>query len=104
MLKGASTPGDVLTPGQEPELAPGVFGILFDLEDGIWIPFIRSAKTGQGNVGRFLDSLPLDRKVLFVDVISPILHGMLLRRGYVEKWVAHMDDGCEAMVREPREV
>ncbi len=65
-------------------LAPGVYGHLFDRPDGIYIPSISAANPGNGDVGRFLDSLPKDRAVKFVTVMSPVLRGMLQRRGFVD--------------------
>jgi hypothetical protein len=78
------TEGDVLIVGQEPMLAPGVRGVLFDTAEGIYIPFIVAEREGSGDVGRYLDSLPRDRRVVFPTVISRRLAGMLARRGFRE--------------------
>jgi hypothetical protein len=77
-----STEGDVITPGEEPQLAPGVRGIAFDTPTGIYIPLVRAEQRGAGAVSRFLDSLPKDRRVVFPCVISRRLGEMLLRRGF----------------------
>lgn len=37
-MQGASKVGEKFMPGQEPELAPGVRGVLFDEPDEIIIP------------------------------------------------------------------
>lgn len=87
-----STEGDPIVPGQEPELAPGVLGMAFDSPKGIYIPLIRAADPGSGAVSEFLDALPSDRRIVFPCVISSILEGMLIRRGFVlgierdERW------------------
>ena len=76
--------GDVLTFGREPELATGVRGVLFETEEGIYIPWISADREGSGHVGRYLDSLPRDHRVVFPTVISRRLAGMLRRRGFHE--------------------
>lgn len=77
--------GAVIEMGQEPVLAPGVRGVLFDEDDGIWIAMIRAEKPGSGDVSRYLDALPEDRRVVFSNVLSERLSQMLVRRGYVEE-------------------
>lgn len=77
-----SKPGDELEFGKEPVLAPGVRGTAFDTPNGIYIPLVHAEKRGNGDVGRFLDSLPRDRRVCFPTVISSRLVGMLKRRGF----------------------
>lgn len=91
MMQGASIEGDPIDMGNEPILAPGVRGVLFDRADGIWIPYIRAENPGSGDVGRYLDSLPTDRRILFPTVLSPRLREMLERRGYVHAMVACED-------------
>lgn len=65
-------------------LAPGVYGHLFDTPNGVYIPVITAANPGSGEVGRFLNSLPKNRAVKFATVMSPVLRGMLRRRGFVD--------------------
>lgn len=65
------------------KLASGVFGYGVDTERGLYIPVVTAEKEGNGDVGRFLDSLPTDRRVVFPTVISSRLAGMLERRGFV---------------------
>lgn len=81
-LMGATQIGTVMSVGEEPLLGPGVRGVLFDRPDGVFIPSIYAEKEGSGDVGRYIDSLPKDRRVVFSTVLSPRLRGMLLRRGY----------------------
>lgn len=77
-----SKSGDPLVPGYEPLLAPGVQGTAFDTPEGIYIPLVRAKSEGSGDVGRFLDSLPTDRRICFPGVINHRLAGMLERRGF----------------------
>jgi len=72
-----------INPGEEPQLAPGVRGILFNVEEGIYIPFIAADNPGNGDVARFLDALPTDMRVVFPTVISGKLAKMLEKRGFV---------------------
>ena len=109
-MKGASEVGEAFYPGEEPELAEGVRGILFDLPDGIWIPFIRAENPGNGDVARFLDGLPTDRRIIFPSVLSLKLEGMLTKRGFVCQVVKNVGEPeypdepmeVDAMVREAR--
>jgi hypothetical protein len=61
-------------------LAPYVLGFAQRHLDEIHILHLRSEQPKQGNVGRFLDSLPPE--VVIVNVISDTLYGMLQRRGW----------------------
>ena len=107
VLKNPSTEGDSYDFSSEPEIWPGVHGIWFDRPDGIYFAMVMAKVRGNGDVGRMLDALPRERKVVFTNVMSPILMGMLERRGFVQKQVwlydPEMDDSdlTEAMVREP---
>ena len=94
-----SKAGDSVAPGQEPEIAPGVLGVAFDMLNGIYIPLVRAAHEGNGDVARFLDDLPLDRRIVFPNVMSPKLQGMLVRRGFRAAWDAEGE--CEVMERLP---
>jgi len=77
-----STEGEVFEPGQEPLVAPGVRAIVFDAPAGIYVSWISAEREGSGDVGRFIDSLPKDRRVVFPNVISNRLARMLERRGF----------------------
>lgn len=68
----------------ETALAPGVHGYLFDTPEGLYIPIITADTPGHGDVGRYLDTLPRHRRVVFPTVLSATLRGMLLRRGFVD--------------------
>lgn len=85
----------------EEKLAEGVYGCIFDTPEGIYIPVITAGDPGNGDVGRFLDSLPRDRDVKFPCVISPILDGMLRRRGFVDgkEFSEEFQEDVEMLVR-----
>ncbi len=70
-------PGDLLD-----RLAPGVLGHAEEDEKEIWIGFILAEREGNGDVGRYLDSLPRSKHIAVPNVISARLAGMLLRRGF----------------------
>ena len=78
--------GELYVPGEEPQIAPGVRGIVFDMLDGLYLPLILAEREGAGDVGRFLDALPKDRRIVFPNVVSQRLLGMLQRRGYRSSW------------------
>lgn len=63
-------------------IAPGVYGKRFDTPRGTYYPLVYAARRGAGDVGRFLDALPRDRRVAFPTVASDRLRGMLERRGF----------------------
>ncbi len=71
-------------------LAKGVLGYAFLHGEEIWIPFILAEKKGAGDVGRFLDSL--SARCVIVDVTSPRLEAMLIRR----RWKKRIDDEHES--------
>jgi len=56
---------------------------------------------GSGDVGRWLDALPRDRKVAVPNVTSERLAGMLERRGFRKRrrYDEHLDDWLEVWVR-----
>lgn len=63
-------------------------GVTVDVSKGPreWrIQFISANTPGNGDVGKFLDSLPSNKKIVFENVISSRLAGMLERRNYVAK-------------------
>lgn len=70
----------------EIKLAPGVYGWTRDLADGsLEIPSLRAEHEGDGSVGKYINSLPRDRKIIVPLVTNPRLAGMLDRRGFVER-------------------
>jgi hypothetical protein len=78
--------------GDLPEIFPGVFGAIVERGNYIFINVIWSATENKGNVGRYLDSLPKDKIIIFPSVVSKKLEGMLLRRGYInnrgsDQWI-----------------
>lgn len=72
----------VIIPGQEPLLAPGVRGYTVECDGELWIPVVFAEREGAGDVGRYLDTLPKDKTVIFPTVLSARLEGMLKRRGF----------------------
>lgn len=88
-IDGWAEEGETLilaAPMKEPLLAEGVRGFAFNTNNGIYLTAIRAETPGSGKVSKFLDALPLDKRVVFPVVVSPKLRGMLLRRGFTEKW------------------
>lgn len=77
-----SQPDTTFMPGQEPVVAPGVRAVVFDTPTGIYIPVITAERPGNGEVARYLDALPTDRRIVFPTVISAQLRAMLERRGF----------------------
>jgi len=78
-----SQPGEPLIPGQEPHHAPGVRGYAIEQPDGkIYIPLVIADREGSGDVGRWLDTLPKDRDIIFPNIVNQRLGDMLLRRGF----------------------
>lgn len=94
--------GEVLT-GRE-RLAPGVFGYNADMgEKGLYVPWIQAEHEGSGDVGRYLDRLPRDRRVVFPTILSARLAGMLARRGFVpgQEWADEVGEWVDLMERRP---
>jgi hypothetical protein len=93
--------GSILT-GDE-MLGPGVGGYCIDGEDGLFIPVITAVKEGSGDVGRYLDSLPTNRRVVVPNVMNERLVGMLLRRGFVarftDEWLEETGESIEIYER-----
>lgn len=69
-------------------LADGVLGYAVEHEGAVYLPDIRAAREGRGDVGRFLDSLDKAKTWKVPNVISARLAGMLERRGW-KKTVEH---------------
>ncbi len=84
-------------------MAPGVRAHVFDMPQGIYIPMIIAEREGAGDVGRYLDSLPKDRRVVFPTVISARLRGMLERRGFRQstEWAPEFEEHVEIHERRP---
>ena len=93
--------GDVLT-GQE-RRADGVLGYSIETERGLYIPWVQAEVEGDGRVGRYLDSLPRDRRVVFPTIISGRLAGMLARRGFTPgyEWAEEVGETVDFMERVP---
>ncbi len=73
---------EILEMGKEPILGLGVRGYIVEEHDAIYIPLIIADKPGNGDVGRYLDSLSRSRTIRIPNVLNPILEGMLERRGF----------------------
>ena len=96
-----------LPEGAFPDLTLVAPGVKADIHDegirGIYIPVIMALVPGSGDVGRYLDALPRDRRIVFPTVISNRLIGMLERRGFhVEpEWAPEpFMEWVECMVRD----
>lgn len=86
------------------EIASGVEGYTVDLgEKGLYIPLVQATDPGNGDVGRFIDGLPTDRRIVFPNVINGKLEGMLKRRGYVEEheWSEDFGEMVPLLVKLP---
>jgi hypothetical protein len=98
------SPQDWHTPGENRQtpwgplqwLDTGVMGYVETLPGAMLVYWIEATAPGSGHVGRYLDRLPTDRVVLFVDVLNPTLAGMLHRRGFT-----YLDDGSNNWGRSP---
>lgn len=68
------------------ELGPGVWGYTMqprDVDEGIvYFGVVYAENEGNGDVGRWLDSLPTDQTFRIPGVVNPRLEGMLRRRGW----------------------
>ena len=91
--------GDVLT-GDE-SLAPGVHGYTVDTPDGLYVPVIMALEEGSGDVGRYLNALPTNRRVVVPNVMNPRLVGMLIRRGFTvnREWFEEAGEWIEIYER-----
>lgn len=88
---------DILT-----ELAEGVKGYTMEHEDALYIPVVVAKHPGNGDVARYLDSLPKDKTIKFPTVLHPQLRDMLSRRGYkvTHEWAEEFQEYAEVFVRE----
>ena len=84
------------------QLAPGVSGYTSEVGEALLVPVIIADKEGNGDVGRYLDTLPRDRWVIFPTVLSARLAGMLERRGFYPGQVDTGEEMIEAYLRPPR--
>lgn len=84
------------------EISPGVLGYTMEFEGATYIPLIEPLHPGQGDVGRFLDSLDPIQTWKVPTVVNGVLAGMLLRRGWVLTIEHSPEFGpVEVFVREP---
>jgi hypothetical protein len=84
-------------------LAPGVTGYTIrDPNGSLYVPLIQAVREGNGDVGRYLDSLPIDRVVVVPNVINGLLIEMLVRRGFAlaYEWAEPYEVLCSMYVRE----
>lgn len=84
-------------------LAPGVEGYTVETHDGLYVPLIVAKVRGNGDVGRYLDSLPTDRRVVVPNVVNSLLAEMLARRGFVltEEWAEPYEEMVPIWERKP---
>lgn len=85
-------------------IAPGVAGYGVQTKEAIYFPVIEALHPGNGDVGRWLDSLPTDRTIRIPDVLNPKLRGMLERRGYVPvfEYAEEFEEDVEVMERKAK--
>lgn len=83
-------------------LAEGVIGYTVEHRGALYIPVIYSTDPGHGHVGRYLDSLPRNRRVVVPNVLNSQLAGMLAHRGFREgvEWVREMREHVPIWERE----
>ena len=96
--------GVVIDPAKTQDaFAPGVNGYSVETPEGLYIPVVMATNPGSGEVGRWLDSLPKDRRIVFASVFSPRLAGMLQRRGwsYSEEWDERSGESLPCWERGP---
>lgn len=82
-------------------LAPGVRGYMIEHEGANYIPVVTADKPGSGSVGAWLDSLDPRKTWKFPTVISPVLEGMLKRRGFTLniEWAPEFQEMAEVWAR-----
>ena len=79
-------------------LGPGVRGYAQEHRGELWVSVVWAEREGSGDVGRWLDTLPKDRTVVFSRVLSARLAGMLDRRGFrPEVVLADVQGGQEVL-------
>lgn len=103
-LTNGSKEGGSWKPGDEPIIAEGVRGVWFDKPEAIYLTFLYAMQPGNGDVGRMLDGLPKDRKIIVPEVLSGRLEEMLRRRNFQMELVNQQgafDQPFFAMVRTP---
>ena len=85
-------------------LAPGVEGYLVAHKGVVHYPLVLATHEGNGDVSRWLDSLPTTLTLKFPCVLSVKLQGMLMRRGFVPvtEWVDEIEEEVEFYTREAR--
>ena len=85
------------------DLAPGVRGYTVESFGVLYIPVIVATKPGNGDVSRYLDSLPRDRAIKFPTVVNNKLEWMLRRRGFEpgNEWAEEFGCWAEIYVRYP---
>lgn len=81
------------SPMSEYELGPGVFGYAIEVDGAVYIPVMQATDPGSGQVGEFLDRVPSNVRI--PNVVSSVLRGMLLRRGW--RAATEIDESGEAV-------
>ena len=90
------------------EVYPGVLAGVFDQgKEGVYVPVVISKQPGCGNVGRFIEHLLGEHKMVkFPNVINPQLQQMLMRRGFklTYEYAEVYGEYVDVWVREAEEV
>lgn len=79
------------------ELAPGVVGYTAEHDGITYVPMIEAMREGNGDVGRYLDSLPVGTRI--PNVISDRLEGMLRRRKWLLTYEFNIDERIDVWVK-----
>jgi len=74
--------GSIMEPGKEPELAPGVQGYVIVADGVYYIPVVAAVTPGNGDVSRWLNTLPRNLAISFPTVVNERFAKMLRKRGF----------------------
>lgn len=78
-------------PAAAEEMAPGVLAIAYPVNgDELRITWVSAVNPGSGEVGHWLDTLPLDQTIWVSAIVSDRLTGMLGRRGFSDAGSGNM--------------
>jgi hypothetical protein len=79
------------------EIAPGLNGFLQERDGTVHVVAVISVEPGKGNLSRFLDRLPTDKRIMFHDVGNDILRDALRRRRFMrsDSYSLFLNKDCE---------
>lgn len=79
------------------ELAPGVVGYTSTHDGVTYVPMIEATRPGNGDVGRYLDSLPVGTRI--PNIVNDQLEGMVRRRGWLLTYEFSADERIDVWVK-----